>query len=184
MAKSKGWIKIDRSLAESDVWKAREPFDIRSAWVDLLLMANFAPHDFISKGRTVHLEPGQLITSETILANRWRWSRGKVHRALKQLSEQGMILVNGTALGTTLTIVKWDFFQGSRTALRASDGTTDGTTDGALYKNVKNDKEGKEAQTRKGGRRWKTQAEKSAAVRELAARLDREEREREQRANG
>lgn len=183
MAKSKGWIKIDRSLAESDIWTSREPFDIRAAWVDLLLMANFTPHDFISKGRTVHLEPGQLITSETILANRWRWSRGKVHRALKQLSEQGMIQVNGTALGTTLTIVKWDFFQGSRTTVRASDGTADGTSDGALYKNVKNDKEGGYAQMRSGSR-WKTQEEKSKAVRELIRRLDREEQEREQRANG
>ena len=139
MAKSKGWIKIDRGLADSDIWKSDEPFDRRSAWMDLLLMANFTAHDFISKGRTIHLEPGQLITSETILANRWHWSRGKVHRALEQLSGEGMIQVHGTTLGTTVTIVKWAFYQGSRTAL----GTADGTADGALYKNVKNVKKEK-----------------------------------------
>ena len=138
MAKSKGWIKIDRSLSENDIWKSTDPFDIRSAWIDLLLMANFQAHDFVSKGRTVHLEPGQLITSESILAARWHWSRGKVHRALKQLSGQGMIQVDGTALGTTVTIVKWAFYQGARTASGTADGTADGTAGGALYKNVKN----------------------------------------------
>ena len=145
MAKSKGWIKIDRSLSENDIWKSTDPFDIRSAWIDLLLMANFQAHDFVSKGRTVHLEPGQLITSESILAARWHWSRGKVHRALKQLSGQGMIQVDGTALGTTVTIVKWAFYQGARTASGTADGTADGTAGGALYKNVKNVKNEKKS---------------------------------------
>ena len=176
MGKSKGWIKIDRGLIDSDIWTANEPFDIRSAWIDLLLMANFAPHDFISKGQTIHLEPGQLITSEQILGNRWKWSRGKVRRTLKQLKNQKMILVNGTTYGTTLTIVNWGKFQSQRPAGGTSDGTSDGTTDGTLYKNVKNVKKAKSS-----GGRFKTQDEKMAATRALVERLDREEKEREQK---
>ena len=61
---NKGWIKIDRSLMDHEIWRSTEPFDIRSAWVDMLMMANYADHDFFSKGRAVHLEPGQFITSE------------------------------------------------------------------------------------------------------------------------
>ena len=180
MAKKGSWIKLDRALLDNDLWMSPMPFDLRSAWIDLLLSVNYTPHDFVSKGRTVHLEPGQMITSETILAERWHWSRGKVRRALKQLSEQGMIQVVGTAYGTTLTVVKWAFYQGSRTSNGTTDGTTDGTADGTLYKNVKNVKNVK----KNNSNRPKPLEERLEGIRRAAKMGDENEKNRRDNQTG
>ena len=35
-----GWISIYRQIQDNWIWKSKEPFDKRSAWIDLLLMVN------------------------------------------------------------------------------------------------------------------------------------------------
>ena len=37
----KGWISIHRQLQEHWIWKSKEPFDKRSAWIDLLMLVNY-----------------------------------------------------------------------------------------------------------------------------------------------
>ncbi len=37
---AKGYISIHRKIWNSDIWNSNEPFDVRSAWLDLVLMAN------------------------------------------------------------------------------------------------------------------------------------------------
>ena len=139
MAKKKkdegGWIKLYRKITNTDIWKTSEPFDRRSAWVDLLLMANHEDRSFVLRnGKTIYLEPGQTFKSMDTLAERWRWSRGRVIRYLRLLSEQGMCTLSSTTDGTTITIVNWGFFQTGRTTngttVDTTNGTTGGTTDG------------------------------------------------------
>lgn len=36
----KGWVKIHRAIEDSGIWQHKEPFDKRSAWIDLIMMAN------------------------------------------------------------------------------------------------------------------------------------------------
>lgn len=36
-----GWISLYRQIKESWIWKDKEPFDKRSAWIDLLLTVNY-----------------------------------------------------------------------------------------------------------------------------------------------
>ena len=36
-----GWFKVERAIQDHSIWKSREPFDRRSAWIDLILLANY-----------------------------------------------------------------------------------------------------------------------------------------------
>lgn len=125
-----GWVKIDRSITEHWLWDdSKEPFDKRSAWIDLLLMANHRDFKAQRRGKIIVRKRGEVNTSTTHLADRWHWSRGKVLRYLKLLESDGMITINGTADGTTLTIENYAKWQDAVTA----DGTTNGTTDGTAH---------------------------------------------------
>ena len=144
-----GWIKLHRGITENWLWKDREPFDKRSAWIDLLLMANHTDFKVRRNNHIVVRNRGEVNTSVMYLSEKWRWSRNKVYRFLELLKEDGMIQVDGTTDGTTITIENYEKYQISETVDGTTDGTslgtTDGTTDGTHDKNVKecikNDKE-------------------------------------------
>lgn len=113
MAKSdRGWIKLYRKLTESVIWTANEPFDRRSAWVDLLLLANYAEGEMINGAEAFKIGRGSTFTSTEHLAKRWKWSKARVTRFLQLLEQLGMIYKSSTNRGTLITIVKYDIFQG------------------------------------------------------------------------
>lgn len=113
---AKGWVSLDRSLLDHWIWSVRTPYDERSAWVDLLLMANHKAFKATRRGKIVQRKRGEVNTSTVFLADRWHWSRGKVNRFLKMLESDGMISICGTTDGTTITVENYDKFQRSRTA--------------------------------------------------------------------
>ena len=103
------------------MWQSDDPFDIRSAWIDILLSVNHE-NKKINVGRSVvTIHAGQMWTSYVKLANRWNWSRERVYRYIKMLKMDGMIYVDGTSNGTLLTVVNYDNF--------AYHGNADETTD-------------------------------------------------------
>lgn len=142
----KGWIKIHRQITENILYDA-EPYDRLHAWIDLLLRAQHDKEEFVYKGQHIHLEEGQLITSPSALANRWKWSRNKVYRFLKLLSDTQMVTRVGTPNGTLLTIVNYGKFQGKGTTNGTPNETPkrtpDGTPNETHTRNIKNDKEEK-----------------------------------------
>lgn len=135
MADTKGWIKLYRQSTDNKLYFS-EPFDKWHAWTDLLLMVNHEKKQFIAKGQLVNLEPGQTITSLPILADRWKWSVNKVRRYLGMLVGMGMCNINGTAHGTTITVVNWAKYQGrghaDGYANEYADGYADEYEDGTL----------------------------------------------------
>lgn len=135
-----GWIKLDREITEHWLWKEKEPFDRRSAWIDLLLMANHKDFKTLYKGQLVERKRGEVNTSTRYLAERWRWSRGRVNRFLELLEMDEMVTLNSTTDGTTVTIENWGKWQDVLT----TDDTTDDTTHSTNDKNIKNIKKGKE----------------------------------------
>ena len=140
MGKSKGWIKIDRGIVENTLWQTEEPFDVRSAWIDLILMANHEKAEVLTKrGDVLNISRGSMLVSTQKLADRWHWSRGKVVRYIEMLKNLGMITKIGTRSGTLLSLVKYSVFQGRWTA----DGTADGTAGGTRTRMNKNEKERK-----------------------------------------
>lgn len=133
--KDRGWIKLHRKIQDNPVWLSPEPFDRRSAWIDLLLMANHEERVIIlHNGKEQIVKAGQMFTSLDHLASRWHWSRNRVRRYLALISAQGMCTQSGTPSGTLLTVVKWGFFQGGwhtdGQADEQTNGQTDGQTDG------------------------------------------------------
>ena len=122
-----GWIKLDRSLMSNWLWNDKEPFDKRSAWVDLLMMASYSDGKVYKDGKVIENKRGVVNRSLLSLAERWRWDIKKVRRFLKVLESDQMVSVNSTTRGTTITIVNYGVYQ--------SDGITNGATDGQLLYN-------------------------------------------------
>lgn len=153
--KKKGYVPIYRAIQDNWLWKADEPFDVRSAWIDLLLLVNHKEGKIYIKGRVQRVQPGQKWTSYRTLATRWNWSLGRVRRYIKLLKSDGMIYTDETPNGTLLTIMNWGNFTIQQNTDRHTDGHTDehtgGHTDGhtgghitIMNNNVNNDKELKE----------------------------------------
>lgn len=123
-----GYIKLYRKCLENEFF-LEKPFDRWRAFEYLLISARYKPSRVILKGQVIELDTGQLIVSEKQLAEKWGWSRGKVRRYILLLESLGMVQVNGTALGTVLTIENYTKYQCEQTANGTALGTTDGTSD-------------------------------------------------------
>lgn len=139
-----GWIKVDRKIQSNALWMDREPFDKRSAWIDLLLMANHKDHEIIHKGKTILVRRGEVNRSVLQLCDRWHWSRNRTLRFLKMLSDANMITRVSTTDGTTVCIKNYDKYQFSDTTSdttksigkykrKAKRKTTHDTTDGTTH---------------------------------------------------
>ena len=164
---SGGWIKLYRQLHDCWIWKGKEPFDKRSAWVDLLLLAMHNDKKMLIDNEIVVIKRGSFMTSIVKLSARWAWSRGKVMRYLKLLESEQMLNTKRTPKGTLITIVKYDDYQLSdmscestnestygatnETPNESTDGTTYESADESQNKNIKNNKNVKnEKKERKG----------------------------------
>ena len=165
-----GYIKLHRKVLSNEMF-LEVPFDRWRAFEFLMLNARYKPTDVMVKGKSIHLDVGQLISGEDALASKWGWSRGKVRRFLEQLESLNMIQRTGTPYGTVITIENYATYQGGRasngTPLRTEDGTADGTgcgtsdstalgtADGTGNKKEKKDKKDKNiiinARAREGG---------------------------------
>lgn len=143
-----GWVKIHRQIQDNAIWMSDEPFDSRSAWIDLILMANHEDKEVYQGGQFFKIKRGQLHRSQIKLAERWHWSKKRVIKYLKELKKVRMIdfetFKGGATQGTTITIVNYDTFQ----VLGATEGTSVDTSEGASpeqrsthKQEYKNDKE-------------------------------------------
>lgn len=108
---SKGWIKIHRKIQYSSIWDSKEPFDQRSAWIDLILMANHEDREIVINGWPLMVHRGQRFTSIRKLSERWHWSKDKTIRYLKMLERCGNIQKAATHNGTLLTIENYSLYQ-------------------------------------------------------------------------
>lgn len=122
---AKGWICLHRQLQDCVLWEKPEPFDCRSAWIDLLLLANHEDKKVLVSGEEQVIRRGQRLVSTIKLADRWHWSVNKVRRYLSLLEKLEMITTKRTPNGTTLTIVNYERFQNM--------GTTDDTANETTY---------------------------------------------------
>ena len=110
--KKRGYILLHRKIWDNEIWKKEEPFDVRSAWIDLLLMVNHEDRSIIINMKRVVVNRGQKWTSVRVLADRWHWSKDRVMRYIKLLENCDMIRLEKTKSGTLLTVINYDFYQG------------------------------------------------------------------------
>ena len=106
-----GWISIHRKIQEHWLWKSKEPFDKRSAWIDLLLLVNHQKEKVEFDKEIIEIERGQRITSLEKLSKRWKWSRHKVSDYLNQLEQDGMLVQVRDNKKTLVSIENYDKYQ-------------------------------------------------------------------------
>lgn len=104
------WIRISRRLAKSDLW-LQEPFTRGQAWVDLLMIANWKNGAVRIRGVRIDLQRGQVAASAVFLADRWKWSRGKVQRFLNELENEQRIEQQKNNVTNVVTIINYDYYQ-------------------------------------------------------------------------
>lgn len=125
-----GWLLLQRDISDHWIWKIKDPFDKRSAWIDLLMLANFRDFKTTCNGKVVYRKRGDVNTSIRHLADRWQWDKRTVKRFLVLLESDGMCTVHSTTDGTTITIENYDKYQLRGTTVGTTDTTTEGTTVG------------------------------------------------------
>lgn len=124
-----GWISIHRKIQQSDIWLDKEPFDKRSAWIDLIMMANHEDRQVLFDGKFIEVKRGEKITSLRMLSEKWKWSRNKVKRFLKLLESGSMIELKIDRQKTTYKIVNYNVYQNEDLSKRPQKDhkkTTDG----------------------------------------------------------
>ena len=129
MKLSSGWIKLYRQLQDCWIWLDKEPFDKRSAWVDLLLTANHSDKKILFNGELITIKRGQILTSVRKLSAKWKWSVNKVYRFLKLLESDEMLQKESDKDRTLLTIVNYSIFQ----CCEYTNGNSNGNTNGNSY---------------------------------------------------
>lgn len=97
-----GWIKLHRSIQESDIWEKPEYL---KAWIELLLTVNH------KENKMLGIKAGQTLTSIKSLSQKWKWSNNKISNFLNALQKEGMIAQNRTSRNTVITVLNWDKYQ-------------------------------------------------------------------------
>jgi len=88
-----------------------EQFTRGQAWVDMLGLANHKSGYIRKRGVRVELKRGHLGWSQRELADRWKWSRGKIIRFLNELESEHMIEQQKTNVTTLIYIVNYNNYQ-------------------------------------------------------------------------
>ena len=143
----RGYVRIYRCIEDNILFRDPEPANKKSAWVDLIIMANHKKAEILIGNTKVIVKRGQKFTSTRKLAERWGWSRNRVMRYLALLESEGMVYRECIANGTLLTIVNYGKYQGARDTNETTNGATDeatseatnGATSGAQTIMSKND---------------------------------------------
>ena len=106
-----GWIKLHRQIQECFLWRIKEPFDKRSAWIDLLLLMEHQNKNLMIDGKIETIKRGSYMLSMEKLCDRWMWSRNKVKRYLDVLEREHMIVTRRTNKGTLVSVVNYCVYQ-------------------------------------------------------------------------
>lgn len=117
----KGWISLDRKIQGHWIWSKEKPFDVRSAWFDLLLSANYKDNKFPLGTEMVNVERGSFITSERKLGEKWGWSNTRVRNFLKLLESDGMIIKKTDSKKSTITIVNYSVYQDNESSKKTEE---------------------------------------------------------------
>lgn len=112
--KTDGHIKLYRKMLSHPIWVDSQSFTKRDAWIDLLLRASNQNQVIDYENHKIPVQPGELITSQPKLADRWGWSQSKVHRFLEYLKEEVMAIVGKSSNHSSIRIINYIHYQGSQ----------------------------------------------------------------------
>ncbi len=105
-----GWISIHRRITQHPDYFA-EPFTRMGAWIDLIIMANYRVTTLRVRGVMVTVKRGEVAAAQMTLADRWKWSRGKVGRFLDELEKGGQITRKKSNVIDLIVVVNYEQYQ-------------------------------------------------------------------------
>lgn len=123
-----GWIKLHYQMLESDIWTSKEPFTARSAFIHVLLSANWKDGKVYHDGKAITIKRGQWLTSIRKLSDTFHWGVHRVYRWLDMMEKFGMVTTENLKFATLLTVVNYSKYQ---TYGNTSDNTNGNTSDNA-----------------------------------------------------
>ena len=86
------WFAVSRTIFDHHVVGIRgRPYTELEAWLWMLAEAEFEAREVVNKGRTIVIDPGQLMMAHAFLSKAWDWSPDKVRWFLKRLQNEAMI---------------------------------------------------------------------------------------------
>ena len=135
-----GYILLHRKLFDNPLYVS-EPFNRALAWIDLLLLANYRESYYYVRGVKITVKRGQLGWGLDKLANRWKWSRGKVERFLCDLETEKQIVRQKNNVTTLISITKYEDYQTSSKADSKANSKADSKADGHIIKKDNKEKE-------------------------------------------
>ena len=107
MEKTKGFLKVDRDLFTTELWRDNsEPFFKRAAYIDLLRRINYGDVVKNVYDKVVTIHAGEAFVALRVLAKDWGWDKDKVRRFLKKLERDGYIKSEIREYGTIITVTQ------------------------------------------------------------------------------
>ena len=117
-------------MLDSDFWNSIEPFTARSAFIHVLLSANWKDGRIYHDGKTITIKRGQWLTSIRKLSETFHWGIRRVYRWLDMMEKFGMITSKNLKFATLLTVVNYSKYQDrGNTSDNTNDNTSDNTSD-------------------------------------------------------
>lgn len=141
----KSFIKLNRKILN---WRWYQDANTMRVFIHLLLKANYKDNDF----EKTSVKRGQLITSQSHLAEDLKISVKNVRTALEHLKSTGEVAVQTTAKYSIITINNYNEYQKVADIL-AGEGQANGRQaagEGQQYKNSKKEKNSKNSKKREG----------------------------------
>ncbi len=129
-----GWIQLHRKIRDFWVWNSDKKFNKLQAFIDILLKANHEKRTISFNGSPKNINRGQFYTSIEKLAAEWNWDRKTVRKFLKDLKNTNTIDFKTDKCGTTISIVNYDKYQGTK------DNQTDNSLDTPMDKRTDTNK--------------------------------------------
>lgn len=120
-----GYIKLYRSSLNDPLY-LKEPFTKWQAWCDLILLAYFAPSEFFVRGIRVKAKRGCVYKGVLELAERWKWSRGKVERFISYLVSDKRVSVQKSNVISCISIINYEKYQQNRSTNEPTNEPTNG----------------------------------------------------------
>lgn len=106
----RGVFAVDRGIWDHESF-AKDPFTEREAFIWLVGEASYRPRKSRVGSVVVELQRGQAAHSYRFMAERWKWSLGKVQRFLRRLEIDTIIRTQSDTGSLVVTICNYDKYQ-------------------------------------------------------------------------
>lgn len=117
MAKEKtGYVAIHRKLQDNFLWTEFREFSKAEAWIDIIMEVQHSekPIKVMIKNVLLTCNYGESLKSINTWAERWNWSKSKVHRFLDMLQREKMVVKRSEKKTTRLIVCKYSTYDAKR----------------------------------------------------------------------